>query len=447
MAATSGPLDMSTYISRMTQLGQGQLDTGDQNLTAARSRMGTLQGRSDDVYGMDMGQAQKFGQYADADRALYTGTYQPLMQQQADFAKGYITPERMAANRAAAGATSTMATDASVAAAERALQGYNVDPSAGAFGGLKEAVGINRAKNAAAMMTKSDRDTEMLGQQYLTNAIQTGSVLPGQVQNEAGTSMAEGNAAINTGLATEAQRNTSEGNPLQWNTLGSGNLQEWGKGLVSQTNAGLTANRDQAQINLAEQKLQDEQSQRSSGIGSALGAVAGAGLGFMAGGPMGAMAGASIGGSALSKVASGGMIKRYADGGEVEPDDGTGGGADGAFDRYVDDWDEEMMEGDPSTPGVGEEQGENPNMVPSSASPSGGAETDDVTAQVNVGEFVVPKDVTSWLGEKFLQKLIEKSRMEMQGPKAEPEYAPPTMAAAPPPTTFASEGARGMTPA
>jgi hypothetical protein len=36
---------------------------------------------------------------------------------------------------------------------------------------------------------------------------------------------------------------------------------------------------------------------------------------------------------------------------------------------------------------------------------------------LNEGEFVVPKDVSSWLGEKFLQNLINKARTEEPVPR------------------------------
>lgn len=59
--------------------------------------------------------------------------------------------------------------------------------------------------------------------------------------------------------------------------------------------------------------------------------------------------------------------------------------------------------------------------VPLSASPSGGQQVDDVPARLNAGEFVMPKDVTSWKGEEFFQKLIEQSRKAKQGAGAKPE--------------------------
>jgi hypothetical protein len=70
--------------------------------------------------------------------------------------------------------------------------------------------------------------------------------------------------------------------------------------------------------------------------------------------------------------------------------------------------------------------------IPAEASPSGGAITDDVPAQVNggpeirvnAGEFVMPRDVTSWLGEKQLQTMIQKARQEKQGAVAKPAIGP-----------------------
>jgi hypothetical protein len=50
--------------------------------------------------------------------------------------------------------------------------------------------------------------------------------------------------------------------------------------------------------------------------------------------------------------------------------------------------------------------------VSPSMSPSGGAQTDDVRANLNSGEFVVPKDVTRWKGEEFMHNLIAQSRQK-----------------------------------
>lgn len=61
--------------------------------------------------------------------------------------------------------------------------------------------------------------------------------------------------------------------------------------------------------------------------------------------------------------------------------------------------------------------------IPAAASRSRGAAIDDVDAKLNVGEFVVPKDVAAWKGEEFFQKLIEGSRKAKQSAPAKPEFA------------------------
>lgn len=114
-------------------------------------------------------------------------------------------------------------------------------------------------------------------------------------------------------------------------------------------------------------------------------------------------------------------FQRYAEGGDVE-------------DEFVDTMPEDEMGG---------EMGEPPmegNIVPPEASPSGGEETDDVHALVNEGEFIFPKEVTRWYGEKFLQNLIKKAHDEMAQPDlAQPEQAP-TQAMAIAPPSFQSAG-------
>jgi len=64
--------------------------------------------------------------------------------------------------------------------------------------------------------------------------------------------------------------------------------------------------------------------------------------------------------------------------------------------------------------------------VPTDASPTGGGAIDDVPARLTAGEFVVPKDVASWKGEEYFQKLIDQSRKAKEGASAQPAvgYAP-----------------------
>lgn len=57
----------------------------------------------------------------------------------------------------------------------------------------------------------------------------------------------------------------------------------------------------------------------------------------------------------------------------------------------------------PTTPG---------GAVPAGASPTQGIQTDDVPAKLTVGEFVMPKDVVQWLGQKHFVGQIDKARRD-----------------------------------
>jgi len=58
--------------------------------------------------------------------------------------------------------------------------------------------------------------------------------------------------------------------------------------------------------------------------------------------------------------------------------------------------------------------------IPTAASPSAGAISDDVPAQLTAGEFVFPKDVMQWKGEEWAQKQILKAREEKDKAVAKP---------------------------
>ena len=79
--------------------------------------------------------------------------------------------------------------------------------------------------------------------------------------------------------------------------------------------------------------------------------------------------------------------------------------------------------------------------MPQSASPSGGVNVDDVPANLNAEEFVIPRDVARWKGEEFWHKEIAKSRAARAkaaatvGPTAGPPQDPNQ------PPTFNSQSA------
>jgi len=641
---TEGPLDLSKYISGVTDRAYKNWGRAEDQYQWAKDQYAKDRGITDQVTQRALDTQAKMGGWADEDRAFWTGTYKPAMEQQMAYAREYTTPGRMDANRGAAMAGSNLAFDSAADMAKRNLSSYGVDPSSGRYAGLDAGLAAKRAAGAAAAGTKSDRDTEMLGQEYLDRAIRTGASLPGQAGNFEGIGMAAGNQAVNAGLATTASGANTMGRPTDWAGLGNDMYKEWSRAAQAQTQAGLQGQE-------LELKRKEAEGKESSGMGAALGAGMGIlgklGSSYMSGGMGGMMGGGGgmMGGGSGMTFERGGVvpkqkrIKKFFSGGfsgfsapDIQPIDWGGGqafdpydpGASlwGAFDNdnpelednegegigrgvggqvggmvgqiwgpigqmagreigqkvgggvgaaVQGDWGgaaESLVEGTPFDmffraggavpeieetkdrnirrgyrPGVRDKaakfrtmpqdttmqdrferpdsdtnvegqdepnwvpnygddpageyeeggrvrqigrevwgdqivpayaeggeveddmvdtpddeglmpEGEMPedemgmgpppqeaNVVPPEASPSGGEETDDVHALLNEGEFVIPKKVVNWHGEKFFQKLIEKAYNEMAGPKtAEPEEGPPMQAMAISPPSFQSAG-------
>lgn len=449
MATSLGnPVDMTEYIKNVTGRSQEYWNRDTDTYNWGKDKANQLEKTGGDITQQALDTSRAFGDYSKRDREQYDQTVAPGMREQMQFARDYTTPGRMAANRGSAMAGVNLTFDAAGDMAKRQLMSYGVDPSAGRFAGLDAGIAAKRAAAAASAGTTSDRDTEARGQEYLDRAIQRGQVLPGQAANEAGVSMAAGNQAVNTGLATaQGQRVLKE--PTGYAPLATELTKEWKNAMLDSTKLGMQQNQQAFENQLAQSK---QDASGSSGIGSAIGAglgILGMAASFIPGGqiigPMMSMAGGMAGGS--KGFAEGGLVKqtetttidetspfkRYAEGGEVEDIE-----AEFVDDQPTADMDfseVEDLDSMSSDPMQDQMPGQMPGVVPPEASPSGGEETDDVHAMLNEGEFVIPKDVVKWHGEKFFQKLIEKAHAEMAGPQeAEPEEAPVTAMALSPPT-------------
>ena len=81
----------------------------------------------------------------------------------------------------------------------------------------------------------------------------------------------------------------------------------------------------------------------------------------------------------------------------------------------------DMQRGPDGSYGIPTEPG---GHVPYSASPSQGAVTDDIPARLNAGEFVIPKEVVEWEGQKNIYKMIDKAKSEREQVEATTETKP-----------------------
>jgi len=227
-------------------------------------------------------------------------------------------------------------------------------------------------------------------------AQEAGKIMPTLATQGSNLALAAGNqqigapeSAISTTVGAYAPSTAMTNAAYPW-------MKQWGDTMATGYNQQLAGYNAYNNASLQAAKLNAEREEASggSGIGGMLGGLAGTVAGsFM--GPVGGAVGGAVGkslGSALA--AKGGMIRGYADGGNVtDVEDLNAEGGD--------------------------------QMVEPEMSASQGAITDDVPARLNVGEFVFPKDVVEWRGEAWMQKEIAKARKEREAQTvAEPDMAP-----------------------
>lgn len=308
-------------------------------------------------------------QAAAQDRQRYQGIFQPMEDELAADAQAYASGERRDQQQGRAMALVNSQFTQQRNNALQHLESFGVDPSSTRFAALDIGTRASQAAASAAAGNQAAQVVDAQGRALRSEAINVGRGYPGQVAQTYGTSLNAGNQAAGTAFGNVASGANTMGTAPQWQQIGNQGLGIWGNTLQM-------GFQDQLASWQAEQGA-------SSGWGSALGA----GLGLLKG-----VSGMS-----------------FEEGGQVPQPVGDAG------------------------PGV---------VVPYSASPSGGAVTDDVPAvimdrqaiptgpaQINAGEFIVPRDVTEWLGQKGLQDIINKARKEQAGASAKPQQeAPPQQA-------------------
>lgn len=85
--------------------------------------------------------------------------------------------------------------------------------------------------------------------------------------------------------------------------------------------------------------------------------------------------------------------------------------------------------------------------VPAGADPYNGAIPDGVNARLSEGEFVIPRDVVEWEGQKSIYKMIDKAKQERAGVEASTETKPSALPPLPGPPRFVSQSGGSAIPA
>ena len=319
---------------------------------------------------LEQSQAESAQQYAQ-----YESTYAPLEASYVNQAENWASPSATAEVRGQAMSDVAEQGQAGLNSAAETLRGYGINPGSGRYAALYTGAQPMLGAAEAAAGTTAAQNLRLQQMGLESGAINTGRGLVNATEGLTQAGTGAGNAASGSaqGAAGTAQSNLSTGstamtNPSQWFNAGANNMNSY----VNAVNG----------YNTSQAQFAEAGASEMGGLGSALGSSM----------------------ALMYLHEHGGPAIKFADGGMVDPTlTPTQGGG---------------MTGIPSAPvmppqpmALGATTG---GTVPVHASPSMGATTDDVPAMLTANEFVVPKDVATWIGHKALAGQIDKARQEQQ---------------------------------
>lgn len=394
------------YITAASQWANDQAAQGRDQYQWAKDQFTKNQGTSDRVVNDALNEGDYWSGAGQQLMQNYMSMYPDAMRQQLQYAQQYGSDANKALARGQAIATVGQSFDQAAKDSSENLESYGLKPQ-DVSARLDASVRTQRAAASAAAGTESDINRDVVGQQLLSQAIQTGQGMAGVATGATGVGQAARNQAINTGLATTASGSSTMGTPLQWAGMGNEELKEWPKAQQTAQQMGQQFYQAQDQSQQGWAKLGEES---SSGIGALVGGLGAAAMKY---------------GPSIAAAFSGGVVPKFSEGGPV------GDGALPSFDGS----------GQPAMPAQAIQTG---TVVPPGTGVPGIKGPDKVPALVAEGEGVLPRDVMDWLGEKGFQQLIAKARKERQSQtQTEPQDSSPEAQAvaqrAGP--QFASEGA------
>jgi hypothetical protein len=355
--------------------------------------------------------SQSMKGFSDQLTGQYNNLFAPENAQLVADANSYASPARMAVDMGQAGATQAQAGDQALHNSEEALKSYGIDPSSGRYAALDKAAAVQNSANVAGAMNTQRNADIATGQRLRSEAVQVGAQLPGAIANVNNVM-----TAANTGAANASDANANTGANLM--NVGN-NYLKTAMGIPLSPVANTTQS----------QSYNPQRFSTGSG-GNPFPDDTGGGSSSPAVNPFGNSGGSSSGSQAWDPASN------YTQDSPYSPIGGGGGGGGGGagiinlsdsqqnygpdggggIDYSALPTDYNSATNDYSDSGGDYAQGgivhnfRPGGPVTTAMSPSHGQQTDDVHANVNAGEFVVPKDVVAHKGSEFFQNLIAKSR-------------------------------------
>src|ERR1035437_4892106 len=346
-----------------------------------------------------------------------------VTDQMVNDANTYSSQARIGSEMGKAETDTGQAMDASRVNSEEQLRSYGVDPSSGRYAALDRAANTQKAAAQAGAGQVARQKTEDTGRQLRAQAINaemanqnTGAAMKGAANAFMSTAAAAGkyaptqqttNSTSNSQSTSQQQNSSHSTDPSQPSRSsgggsgggttpnGSGDNSGGGSGYQSGNGSGGYNNTDPSTVQGNQPDARTMSTQGNPDFAAAWDTSSdpystGSGI-DSSGDQTWSSGGGDYSGGSSDYSSQNDNAYAFAQGGGV-PDDQTTGG-----------------------------------QVPQSASPSQGMQTDDVPAQLNAEEFVVPRDVARWKGEEFFQKLIDQSRKArvMGSAKGKPGAAAP----------------------
>lgn len=326
---------------------------GQDQLAFEKQQWATDQPLINQVANTDVQAQQSNNDFTKQQQDFYKNTYQPLESTYANQVQNYDTPAQEQQNAGAAEATVGTQFDGARNAAMQQLEGYGVDPTSTRYAALDIGTRAQQGAATAAAGTGAIQQTKLQGLGLEAGAINIGR---GYANNQGALTGATTGAGSGAAGATLGGLTASSG--ANASTTGFTNAASGAMGQYTNAVNG---------FNLAQNQASQTANQGAMGFGS------------LAGGIFGAM-------MPVNGLDDGGPVDNQSDPAQGIPTD------------------QAPMSQTPNNQMMG--------AIPTNASPSGGQTSDDVPARLTAGEFVTPKDVTEWYGQKFLVGLVDKARKE-----------------------------------
>lgn len=367
------------------------------------------------------------------DLTRYQTAFQPLEDSLIKEAKDLGTPERMAANRGRAMAAVAQNYEAQRQNTMRDLESYGINPGSVRYAGLDTGVRTAQAAAEAAAANQSDLATQEQARAAQAQALGIGQADVGQGLAAANLGLGAGTAAVNSALGVTNSGATTMGLPTQYGQLAQG----WASPAVSALGVGAQyAGINPSALNSGVGYLNAGTGLYNAGTAAGTLGLGYANLGNTALGTAGNLQNTGFQNSLGQYNANLGQYNAQLKQFDANQQASSGlGSMLGAGAGLL-----SLGTGGGSTIGAKLLGFAGGGDVPAQASPSAGQATDDVPARLSAGEYVLPRDVVSWLGEEKLQGLINKAREAKQGSTARPQMRQ----ALPGAPTYMSPGAMAM---